>query len=70
MKLLWISTGNRDKMMADRVIGSHEKLKSKNIKHVFRVNEGGHEPKVWKNDLYYFVPMLFQPNTKTNAKGE
>ena len=32
----------------------------RSVPHRFHVNAGGHEPKVWKNGLFYFAPLLFQ----------
>ena len=60
-RLLWLSVGDRDNMMAGGMAATDAFLTEKNISHVFRINSGGHEPKVWMNDLHYFAPLLFQP---------
>ncbi|MBA4058767.1 MAG: esterase, partial [Marivirga sp.] len=60
LKLLWISCGD-----ADGLIGfsrrTHDYLFSKHVPHVFYVEAGGHDFKVWKNDLYMFSQLLFKP---------
>ncbi len=59
LHVLWLSVGNRDNLMASSMMGADAFLTEKKIPHIFRINEGGHEPKVWMNDLYHFAPMLF-----------
>ena len=59
-RLLWLSVGHRDKMMIDGTLATDAFLTEKKIPHVFRINSGGHEPRVWMTDLYHFAPMLFQ----------
>ncbi|MBL0744644.1 alpha/beta hydrolase-fold protein [Chryseolinea lacunae] len=60
LKLLWISCGD-----ADGLIGfskrTHDYLFTKDVPHVFYVEPGGHDFKVWKNDLYMFSQLLFKP---------
>lgn len=60
LKLLWISCGD-----ADGLIGfskrTHDYLYSKQVPHVYYVEPGGHDFKVWKNDLYMFSQLLFRP---------
>lgn len=60
LKLLWISCGD-----ADGLIGfskrTHDYLYSKHVPHVYYVEPGGHDFKVWKNDLYMFSQLLFKP---------
>jgi enterochelin esterase-like enzyme len=60
LKLLWISCGD-----ADGLIGfskrTHDYLYGKRVPHVFYVEPGGHDFKVWKNDLYMFSQLLFKP---------
>lgn len=66
-ELLWISVGNKDTLVADNMVAADAFLTEKKIPHVFRINAGGHEPKVWMNDLYHFAPMLFQNANNTNS---
>ena len=60
LKLLWISCGDADNLM--RISSrTHEYLKKNNVPHIFYVEPGGHDFKVWKNDLYMFSQLLFKP---------
>lgn len=60
LKLLWISCG-----VEDGLIGfskrSHDYLFQKSVPHVYYLEPGGHDFKVWKNDLYMFAQLLFKP---------
>jgi enterochelin esterase-like enzyme len=60
LKLLWISCGDTDGLMSFSK-RTHEYLYRKNVPHVFYVEPGGHDFKVWKNDLYMFSQLLFKP---------
>ncbi|HEY9048842.1 MAG TPA: alpha/beta hydrolase-fold protein [Ohtaekwangia sp.] len=59
LKLLWISCGIDDNLMlfSQR---THDYAKAINIPHIFYVEPGGHDFKVWKNDLYMFSQLLFK----------
>lgn len=59
-RLVWLSVGDRDELMAGGMVAADAFLTAKAIPHEFRINSGGHEPKVWMNDLYHFAPLLFQ----------
>ena len=61
LRLLWLSVGDRDGMMAGGMVAADTFLTGKEVPHSFHINSGGHEPKVWMNDLYYFTPLLFRP---------
>lgn len=60
LKLLWISCGD-----ADGLIGfskrTHDYLYQNDVPHIYYVEPGGHDFKVWKNDLYVFSQFLFKP---------
>lgn len=60
LKLLWISCGD-----ADRLINfskrTHEYLLKNNVPHVYYLEPGGHDFKVWKNGLYMLSQFLFKP---------
>jgi len=58
IKLLWISGGDHDGLI---YIGqrTHAYLKSQNVKHIWHTDSGGHDFKVWKNDLYIFAQHIF-----------
>ena len=60
LKLLWISCGDADGLMSFSK-RTHEYLYRKNVPHIFYVEPGGHDFKVWKNDLYRFSQFLFKP---------
>ena len=59
LKLLWISCGDRDGLIyiSQR---THAYLKEKNVPHIYHVDSGGHDFKVWKNDLYLFAQRIFK----------
>ncbi len=59
IRLLWISCGDRDRLM-DRSKALHEALEEKNVSHVWHIDTGDHEPKVWRNDLYLLAQILFR----------
>lgn len=60
LKLLWISCGDQDNLLniSQR---THDYLKEKEVPHIFYIEPGGHDFKVWKNDLYLFSQLLFKP---------
>lgn len=60
LKLLWISCGLDDNLIlfSQR---THDYLASHDVPHIFYVEPGGHDFKVWKNDLYMFSQLLFKP---------
>jgi enterochelin esterase-like enzyme len=59
LKLLWISCGD-----SDNLIGfskrTHDYLYEHKIPHIYYVEPGKHDFKVWKNDLYMFSQLLFK----------
>ncbi|QNL47921.1 esterase family protein [Olivibacter sp. SDN3] len=59
LKLLWISCGDNDRLItfSKRL---HDYLDRYKISHVYYVEPGGHDFKVWKNDLYLFSQRLFR----------
>lgn len=60
LKLLWISCGNRDNLInfSQR---THNYLKANDVPHIYCIEPGYHDFKVWKNDLYMFSQLLFKP---------
>jgi enterochelin esterase-like enzyme len=60
LKLLWISCGDADGLM-NFSKRTHDYLYQKDVPHIFYVEPGGHDFKVWKNDLYQFTQFLFKP---------
>ena len=60
LKLLWISCGDNDRLITFSK-RTHDYLLEKNVPHVYYIEPGGHDFKVWKNDLYMFSQHLFKP---------
>ena len=59
LKLLWIGCGTKDGLM--RVSrGVHDYLKASGVPHVWRVDDNGHDPTEWRNNLYHFVQHVFR----------
>jgi enterochelin esterase-like enzyme len=60
LKLLWISCGD-----ADGLVGisqrTHDYLYAHDVPHIYYLEPGGHDFKVWKNGLYMFSQFLFKP---------
>ncbi len=59
LKLLWISCGDQDGLIrfSER---TSEYLKANEVPHIYRViPDGYHDFKVWKDDLYHYVQLLF-----------
>lgn len=60
LRLLWLSCGDRDRLMSISQ-DFHAALQEKQVPHEWHVHVGGgHDFKVWKADLYLFVPLLFR----------
>ncbi|HEY0076896.1 MAG TPA: alpha/beta hydrolase-fold protein, partial [Abditibacteriaceae bacterium] len=59
LKLLWLSCGDKDNLMfiSQR---THRYLSENNVPHIWHVQPGGHDFKVWKQDLYNFAQLLFR----------
>jgi enterochelin esterase-like enzyme len=60
LKLLWISCGDKDGLISFST-RTHDYLTEKNIAHIYYIEPGAHDFKVWKNDLYMFSRLLFKP---------
>ncbi len=60
LKLLWISCGDNDGLIrfSQR---AHDFLYEKSVPHIYYIEPGAHDFKVWKNDLYMFTQLLFKP---------
>ncbi len=59
LKLLWISCGDHDGLISfsQRL---HIYLKENKVPHIWHVEPGVHDFKVWKSDFYYFTQQLFK----------
>lgn len=60
LKLLWISCGDADGLITFSK-RTHEYLYKNDVPHVYYLEPGGHDFKVWKNGLYMFSQFLFKP---------
>lgn len=60
LKLLWISCGASDGLLTFSK-RTHEYLVEKNVPHIYYIEPGVHDFKVWKNGLYMFSQLIFKP---------
>lgn len=60
LKLLWLSCGDNDRLI-NFSRRTHDYLFEHEVPHVYYVESGGHDFKVWKNGLYMFSQFLFKP---------
>lgn len=60
LKLLWISCGDKDGLIGFSK-RTHDYLYENNVPHVYYIEPGVHDFKVWKNGLYMFSQFLFKP---------
>lgn len=60
LRLLWISCGDNDGLISFSR-RTHEYLADKGVPHVYYIEPGVHDFKVWKNGLYMFSQRLFKP---------
>jgi len=60
LKLLWISCGDKDNLI-NFSKRTHDYLLANNVPHVYYIEPGVHDFKVWKNGLYMFSQLLFKP---------
>jgi enterochelin esterase-like enzyme len=60
LKLLWISCGASDGLITFSK-RTHDYLYQKGVPHVYYIEPGVHDFKVWKNGLYMFSQFLFKP---------
>lgn len=68
LKLLWISCGDKDGLLSFSK-RTHDYLFENNVPHVYYLEPGYHDFKVWKNGLYMFSQFLFKPvNTELLTK--
>lgn len=68
LKLLWISCGDHDNLLAISK-RTHDYLVVHHVPHIFHVEPGVHDFKVWKNDLYLFSQLLFKPVTPADLES-
>ncbi|WP_434981325.1 alpha/beta hydrolase-fold protein [Daejeonia sp. YH14] len=66
-KLIFLSCGDQDGLMPYSKRTSNY-LGENRIPHIFYVEPGGHDFKVWKNDLYIFSQLIFKPVDQATFK--
>ncbi|MNQ54351.1 Carbohydrate acetyl esterase/feruloyl esterase precursor [compost metagenome] len=60
LKLLWISCGDKD-WLIENSRKTHDYLYKNDVPHIYYIEPGVHDFKVWKNGLYMFSQFLFKP---------
>lgn len=60
LKLLWISCGDNDGLLSFSK-RTHDYLRQNDVPHIYYIEPGVHDFKVWKNGLYMFSQFLFKP---------
>jgi len=60
LKLLWISCGDNDGLITFSR-RTHEYLDEHQVPHIFYIEPGVHDFKVWRNGLYMFSQLIFKP---------
>lgn len=60
LKLLWISCGDDDGLIRISK-NTHDYLYQNDVPHIYYIEPGVHDFKVWKNGLYMFSQFLFKP---------
>jgi enterochelin esterase-like enzyme len=60
LRLLWISCGDKDGLITFSK-RTHDYLTKNGVPHVYYIDHGYHDFKVWKNSLYMFSQLLFKP---------
>lgn len=59
LKLLWISCGASDGLL-NFSKRTHDYLVKNNIPHIYYIEPGVHDFKVWKDGLYFFSQLIFK----------
>ena len=68
IKLLWLSCGASDGLITFSK-RTHDYLQKNNVPHIYYIEPGFHDFKVWKNGLYMFSQLIFKPvDTATFSK--
>jgi enterochelin esterase-like enzyme len=68
IKLLFISCGASDGLISFSK-RTHDYLQQNNVPHIYFIEPGVHDFKVWKNGLYMFSQLIFKPvNQSTFSK--
>lgn len=59
LKLLYLSCGTKDGLM-HITQQFHRYLSDNTVRHIYQIEEGGHNMEFWANDLYLFAQQLFK----------
>jgi enterochelin esterase-like enzyme len=59
LKLLYLSCGNHDGLISISQ-GVHRYLKEHDVPHLWNVDDAGHEPRTWANNLHHFAERIFR----------
>jgi enterochelin esterase-like enzyme len=63
LRLLYVACGDKDGLFRISQ-AAHQMLDEKKVPHLYRVIPGGgHDFKVWKDDLYQIAQLIFRPAT-------
>jgi enterochelin esterase-like enzyme len=65
LKLLFISCGASDNLIYNSK-RTHDYLAAKGVPHIYFIEPGVHDFKVWKNGLYMFSQLIFKPVDTSN----
>jgi enterochelin esterase-like enzyme len=60
LKLLWISCGDNDGLITYSQ-RTHDYLNANDVPHIYYIEPGVHDFKVWKNSLFMFSQLIFKP---------
>jgi enterochelin esterase-like enzyme len=60
LKVLWISCGDNDGLITYSQ-RTHDYLNANDVPHIYYIEPGVHDFRVWKNSLYMFSQLLFKP---------
>ena len=64
LKLLWISCGDADGLITFSR-RTHDYMTANKVPHIYYIEPGVHDFKVWKNSLYMFSQLIFKPVDKS-----
>ncbi|HWA87079.1 MAG TPA: alpha/beta hydrolase-fold protein [Opitutus sp.] len=59
LKLLYLSAGNKDGLISISQ-GVHRYLKENGVPHIWTVDDAGHDPVTWGNNLWHFLQLIFR----------
>lgn len=69
LKLFWLSCGEADGAVIDRVRELHTFLEENKVPHLYRIGPGEHVWAVWRNDLFLFSQRLFREKGAVNLNS-